>query len=99
MEIFGGGWAAFLDLLFNKKTLNYFRVTNFDATFKPNPEEVSEVRFVTPDELNEMFIGGKELFSPWFSLFYKFHWLKTWWEKLDDLKSVRESDDVIHSLN
>ncbi|CAK5056401.1 unnamed protein product [Meloidogyne enterolobii] len=101
MEVMGRFiYLARSDSIWVEHELDYaIIVTNFDAAFKPNPEEVSEVRFVTPDELNEMFIGGKELFSPWFSLFYKFHWLKTWWEKLDDLKSVRESDDVIHSLN
>uniref|UniRef100_A0A915PCV6 isopentenyl-diphosphate Delta-isomerase n=4 Tax=Meloidogyne TaxID=189290 RepID=A0A915PCV6_9BILA len=99
MEVMGRFiYLARSDSIWVEHELDYaIIVTNFDATFKPNPEEVSEVRFVTPDELSEMFIGGKELFSPWFSLFYKFHWLKTWWEKLDDLKSVRESDDM-HSI-
>lgn len=70
-------------------------VPNYDSPFSPNPEEVCEVRFVSKDELEEMFKDPENKFSPWFSLFYKLKWLNSWWERLDDLNSLKDFENIV----
>lgn len=72
-------------------------ITNFDSAVLPNPEEVCEVKFVSRQELDDMFNDNNVKFSPWFSLFYKFKWLNSWWDNLDNLEPLKEAD--IHKLN
>ena len=79
--------------------LNVHSVTNFAGKVEPNPEEVCEVRWVTREQLTEMFADGESnKFSPWFALFYNHKWLNIWWDHLDQLESHKDPE-TIQKLN
>jgi isopentenyl-diphosphate delta-isomerase type 1 len=62
-----------------------------DITLKPNPEEVDDVKWVTPSKLDEMMSDKSLLFSPWFRIIMK-KWVlgkNGWW---NDLKETMETD-------
>ncbi|TKR69591.1 hypothetical protein L596_021731 [Steinernema carpocapsae] len=72
-------------------------VPDFDPkTLNPDPEEVSDVRLVSKEDLASMMITTSQ-FSPWFSLFYKEKWLSTWWDNLANLDRFADSKPV-HKL-
>jgi hypothetical protein len=53
---------------------------------------------VNQSELREMMEDKDAKFSPWFSLFYKFKWLNSWWDNLDELDALKDAQNI-HKLN
>ena len=69
----------------------FFCVKNKSAlTIKPHPDEVDDIKWVSPHKLDEMMEDSSLLFSPWFRLICK-KWLVTSWWK--NLKQTMTTDD------
>lgn len=57
---------------------------NKKIILEPNPEEVSDYKYVSKEELKSMFRDKDLIFSPWFEGIMK-HGGFTWWENLDEI--------------
>lgn len=71
-------------------------ISNFEGNINPNPEEVSDTRYVNQEELISLMSNNS--FSPWFRLFHSHKWLSLWWNTLENLELNKESS-AIHKLN
>ncbi|KAL4001878.1 isopentenyl-diphosphate delta-isomerase [Acanthocheilonema viteae] len=66
---------------------------------KPNPEEVEAIAVVTSmEELAEILKNNEASFSPWFNLFVRKNFLRNWWNHLDCLDELKDSQ-TIYQLN
>jgi isopentenyl-diphosphate delta-isomerase len=66
-----------------------------NVSIEANLNEVKDYKYVTVDELKEMFKDPALVFTPWFKLICQTFLFK-WWDNLDDLSSFK--DDKIHRL-
>lgn len=69
--------------------------TKNDITLNANYNEVKDYKYVSAEELNQMFEDNKLVFTPWFKLICKTFLFK-WWSNLDNLSQFK--DDEIHRL-
>lgn len=69
--------------------------TKNDITVDANYNEVRDYKFVSADELKEMFQDDTLIFTPWFKLICE-KFLFQWWGNLDDLQQFE--DDKIYRL-
>ncbi|CUM54276.1 uncharacterized protein AC631_00701 [Debaryomyces fabryi] len=69
--------------------------TKNDITINANYNEVKDYKYVSQDELKQMFKDDSLVFTPWFKLICQTFLFK-WWGNLDDLHSFK--DDEIHRL-
>ncbi|SCW03437.1 LAFE_0G10396g1_1 [Lachancea fermentati] len=75
----------------------FYRVTQGEQlTVAPNPNEVRDFKWVTADQLKQMFKDPALKFTPWFKLICE-SYLFQWWEQLQDLSQV-ENDSKIHRM-
>jgi isopentenyl-diphosphate delta-isomerase len=80
--------------------VDYILLIRAAPTLEPNPEEVSEVRYVTQAELAQMMDPASGLrWSPWFRIIAK-TFLDTWWRDLDNALSTDKHADYgrVHSI-
>ncbi|XP_012275985.1 isopentenyl-diphosphate Delta-isomerase 1 isoform X2 [Orussus abietinus] len=63
-----------------------------EVTVDPNPDEVSEIRWVSRASLSD-FVKINSPLSPWFQLVLN-HKLLTWWDNLDDLYKFRDHETI-----
>ncbi|KAM5436647.1 isopentenyl-diphosphate delta-isomerase idi1 [Microsporum canis] len=59
--------------------VDYILFIKADVDLSPNPNEVRDVKYVTPDELKAMFKDPSNKFTPWFKLICEDK-LFEWWE-------------------
>lgn len=81
--------------------LDYILFIQKPVTLQINPEEVSDVRYVHPEELNRMMASESGLkWSPWFRIIAK-NFLNRWWTNLDRVLSTDVYVDLktIHRLD
>lgn len=83
--------------------VDYLLFMKRDVAVKPNPDEVSDVQYVTKEQLQELVKkakageGGVKL-SPWFQLVVE-NFLYDWWKKLEEGTLVESADmKTIHRL-
>lgn len=69
--------------------------TKDDITINANYNEVKDYKYVSADELKEMFNDENLVFTPWFKLICQTFLFK-WWSNLDNLQQFK--DDEIHRL-
>ena len=92
--------------------VDYIIVIIADVDLDVNPNEVRDTRYVSPDELKEMFkqpgmpcslrpvsyIYCLDLqFTPWFKLICQ-QFLYEWWENLDNLEKFTDQKEVIYRM-
>jgi len=88
--------------------VDYIVITLADVDVVPNANEVRDIKYVSPDELREMFRQPGKMgvdrgltadleFTPWFRLICR-RFLFEWWESLGDLGQFREQREVIHRM-
>ena len=61
---------------------------------RSNPNEIAELKYVTEDELQELFDHGEKI-GPWFRLI-KENFLNDIWNTLDDLSKA--TDGKLHKM-
>lgn len=62
--------------------VDYILFIKADVDVVPNPNEVQDTKYVSPDELKAMFADGKLAFTPWFKLICE-SMLFEWWQHLN----------------
>lgn len=63
--------------------VDYILFIKADVDVEANPNEAQDTRYVTPQELKDMFKDEKLKFTPWFKLICE-SMLFEWWEHLDE---------------
>lgn len=85
------------DGVWGEHEIDYILFLQKDVDLKPNPGEVSEIKFIKREELDKTMDELKSPLTPWFRLILKYR-LKLWWDNLKDLKKF-EDYEHIHKLN
>lgn len=79
-----------------EEEMDYILVTRANITLQPNPNEVADVRWVTPAGLRVMLDDPALEFAPWFRIIAT-RLLPKWWPAIKDLQALRQlSDNRIH---
>jgi isopentenyl-diphosphate Delta-isomerase len=81
--------------------MDYILFARADLPLAPNPEEVQDIKFVSPDELRAMMHPESGLrWSPWFRIIAQ-NFLCRWWDSLDDVLECEKFSDwqSIHQLS
>lgn len=75
----------------------FFCVKNkSELTVKPHPDEVDDVKWVTPKVLAEMMDDSSLLFSPWFRIICKKWLVSSWWKDLKETMETAKHCDYIN---
>lgn len=69
-----------VDLLM-RLIVDYILFIQADVDLNINPNEVRDARYVSPDELKQMFEQSELIFTPWFKLICN-SMLFEWWSQL-----------------
>jgi isopentenyl-diphosphate delta-isomerase len=69
-----------------------------DVDVRPNPAEVSAVKWIKRENLEKEIASLDEPLTPWFELILKSGRLDLWWQSLRNLKK-HEDYEKIHKLN
>lgn len=64
-----------------------------NITIDPNPDEISEVRWVSRSEIDN-FVKTVSPLTPWFRLIYQYK-LLDWWDNIHDLSKMQDLDNII----
>ena len=75
--------------------IDYIFALRCDVETKSNPNEIAELKYVTEDELQELFDQGEKI-GPWFRLI-KENFLNDIWNTLDDLSKA--ADGKLHKMD
>lgn len=63
-----------------------------NVTLDPNPDEISEIRWVSKSEIKDIEKNLSPL-SPWFKLILK-HKLPSWWDNLHSLEKMQDHKTI-----
>eukprot|EP00729_Bicosta_minor_P004148 gene4148-15763_t len=99
-------WAADVvthgpDAPFGEHEIDYILLIKAKVDAKPNPEEVSDYKYVTQEELKAMMAPSSGLlWSPWFRVIAE-QFLGKWWADLDKSLNTTElvETDTIHRFD
>lgn len=70
--------------------IDYILIIKADPVIEPNLNEVKDTRYVSAQELKEMFKDPSLKFTPWFKLICETYLFK-WWTDLDNLNKHQET--------
>ena len=63
------------------------------VTLDPNPDEVSEIRWLSPNEMADFVKTADSPLTPWFKLILD-HKLNFWWKHLNNLKQIQDHNTI-----
>ena len=84
-----------------ERELDHILVLCADVEVHPNPNEVSEIRWVSFEALEHMLVeeSGEHIIAPWFRCIAALIMTEEWWSSCDDKKSlILHSDTNIHDM-
>lgn len=76
------GWKEERGYEANDNIVDYILFIKAAVDLEINPNEVQDTKYVSPEELKEMFKDPSLKFTPWFKLICE-TMLFEWWENLD----------------
>lgn len=71
--------------------IDYILIIKADPVVNINRNEVQDTRYVSKEQLKEMFEDKSLTFTPWFKLICE-NYLFKWWDQLDNLQAMQESE-------
>lgn len=81
------------DGVWGEHEIDYLLFLKQDLPLKPNPEEVSEVRYIAQSEFNNFLNELKEPITPWFKLVAE-NRLQIWWNNLHQLYKFQDQNSI-----
>ena len=95
-------YSARMNETWIEREVDHILVAKVDVELNPNPNEVSEVAWVTFDELEEMLIEQDPkngFIAPWFRCIAALIMTKEWWDAAGDSAALAElADEKIHDM-
>eukprot|EP01084_Bolivina_argentea_P305781 528275_1 len=85
------------DIKWTEHELDYILIIRKDVTLNLNENEVRDIKYCTPYDLNEMINDKQLLISPWFKLLYQSGLVNKWWQQLDDI--VHKNYHTSHQIH
>ncbi|KAK6531213.1 isopentenyl-diphosphate delta-isomerase idi1 [Arthrobotrys megalospora] len=79
--------------IWGEHEIDYILFIQTTVDLKPNPNEVKATKYVTADELKQMFQDPALKFTPWFKLICE-TMLFEWWGNLKDLSKYTNEKDI-----
>lgn len=64
-----------------------------NVTLDPNPDEISDLRWISRSNISQFVQNLKSPLTPWFELILK-HKLPYWWENLHALDKMQDHDNI-----
>lgn len=86
-------YKAVSDSRWGEHEIDYMLFLQKDVTIDPNPDEVSEVRWVPRSEIENFVKTVQSPLTPWFRLILK-HKLLHWWDNLETLDKMQDADNI-----
>jgi isopentenyl-diphosphate Delta-isomerase len=86
------------DGIYGEHEIDYILFLQKDVDVKPNPGEVSEIRWIKRENIDQQIESLSSPLTPWFSLIFKSGQLGLWWSNLHRLKKF-EDYHTIHKLS
>ncbi|KAK4885278.1 hypothetical protein RN001_001549 [Aquatica leii] len=74
--------------------LDYVLIFRDDIPISPNPNEISEISFVSNKEILSYLSNIGEPLTPWFSLMLKYR-LKHWWDNLENINQFIDHNNIL----
>lgn len=85
-----------------EREIDHILVIQADVTLAPNPNEISDVKWVSRDELEEMLIAEPEehgVIAPWFRCIAAQIMNEEWWASIGDADKLQSLvDSTIHDM-
>ncbi|KAK6544555.1 isopentenyl-diphosphate delta-isomerase idi1 [Orbilia ellipsospora] len=85
------------DGLWGEHEIDYILFIQTKVDVNPNPNEVKDTKYVTADELKQMFQDPELKFTPWFKLICE-TMLFEWWTSLKDLSKYANEQEIRRML-
>ncbi|EWC45360.1 isopentenyl-diphosphate Delta-isomerase [Drechslerella stenobrocha 248] len=85
------------DGLWGEHEIDYILFIQTKVDVKPNPNEVQAIKYVTAEQLKDMFQDPKLKFTPWFKLICE-TMLFEWWESLSNLSTYADEKEIRRML-
>ena len=74
--------------------IDYILFLQTDLKLRPNPNEVSDIVFVSKEEIESFISALKFPLTPWFKLILKYK-LHLWWDNLNDLNAFKNHNEIV----
>mmetsp|Transcript_11915 Transcript_11915/g.30116 ORF Transcript_11915/g.30116 Transcript_11915/m.30116 type:complete len:126 (+) Transcript_11915:1-378(+) len=87
------------DGIWGEHEIDYILFLRADVEVNPNPNEASEVKWVTADQLRAFIASSQEnnlKITPWFKLIVE-NFIYKWWESLENLDELADVS-TIHKM-
>lgn len=81
------------DGVWGEHEIDYILFLQKDVDLKPNEGEVSEIRFIARNELDQQIAALRAPLTPWFRLILA-HRLPLWWDNLHRLKKHENLEEI-----
>ncbi|XP_059610938.1 isopentenyl-diphosphate Delta-isomerase 1 [Phlebotomus argentipes] len=81
------------DGVWGEHEIDYILFLQKDVDLKPNPSEVSEIRYIRRENLDREIESLDAPLTPWFNLILN-HRLRTWWDNLRHLKKFEDLQNI-----
>ncbi|XP_033216686.1 isopentenyl-diphosphate Delta-isomerase 1 [Belonocnema kinseyi] len=82
-------YEAMGDTCWGEHEIDYILFAQKEVTLDPNPDEVSEIRWIPRSQIDEFIKSVDAPLTPWFKLILE-HKLSFWWDNLSDLDKIRD---------
>lgn len=82
------------DGVWGEHEIDYILFLQTDIDVKPNPNEVSEIKYVSKENLNSFLSNLKAPLTPWFEMILK-HRLPLWWDNLNSLEQFKDHENIL----
>ena len=95
-------YSARMNEIWIEREVDHILVIQADVDLNPNPNEISEVKWVTRDELEAMLVDEDEnagVIAPWFRCIAALVMNEEWWQAVGDSEALeRLVDGEIHDM-
>lgn len=84
---------------YGEHEIDYILFLQKNLEINPNPQEVSETRWLKLKNLDEQIKSLDGPLTPWFKLIYESGLLKMWWENLDRIHEFHDYRNILRMPN
>ncbi|XP_051160860.1 isopentenyl-diphosphate Delta-isomerase 1 [Leptopilina boulardi] len=87
-------YQALGESIWGEHEIDYILFAQKDKiTIDPNPDEISEIRWISREEIDNFIKTTKDPLTPWFKLIYE-NQLKLWWDNLNNLQKYSNHETI-----